>query len=232
MSWKQGATCAGAACFVSLLCLLATLSPAHAAVRMGTHGIRLHHEWEKSVAAEEWADWERSFVSPDTNGDGRIRLSEVAHVYRDHFNHLYHNQMDHKTKSRHTEAEKSHFEEEARDFTKFVKKQREMEAAAAEANLEGDSPAAERRRRRAAEEAAKPLHKSKNRKEFIHRKARQLTEMHEASDMDEVEPYIHDHKKEREQTLSFDEFKAFMHKYMASKEGDRRPLLDMAKHIF
>jgi len=196
---------------------------------MGTHGIRLHHEWEKSVAAKDWADWERSFASSDSNGDGRIRLSEVAHVYRDHFNHMYHNQMDRKTKSRHTAAEKSHFEEEAGDFIKFVNKQREVEAAAAEANLEADSPAAERKRR-VAEETAKPLHKSKNRKEFIRRKARQLTEMHESAG--EVERYIHDHKKEREQTISFDEFKAFMHKYMASKEGDRRPLLDMAKHIF
>jgi hypothetical protein len=211
---------------IGLLCaFLMQMGDVRGAVRMGTHGIRLHHEWEKSVEANEWEDWKNSFATSDANGDGRIRLSEVVNVYRDHFNHLYHNEMDHKTKSRHSVAEKSHFDEEARDFVKFVKKQREMEAS-----LEGDSPAAERRRRRATQEENKPLHKSKSRREYVHRKARQLVETHELSD--EGAQKAHDHKKETEQTISFAEFKTAMHKYMESKEGDRRSLLDMAKHIF
>jgi hypothetical protein len=47
------------------------------ALRINTHGIRLHHEWEKSVQEEDWKDWERSFFASDGDGDGHIRLNEV-----------------------------------------------------------------------------------------------------------------------------------------------------------
>ncbi len=64
--------------FGLLVCVFVMqMGEVHGALRINSHGIRLHHEWEKSGQEEDWKDWERSFFASDGDGDGHIRLNEV-----------------------------------------------------------------------------------------------------------------------------------------------------------
>jgi hypothetical protein len=68
------------------LLLLAQLSCAFAAIAVSPHSLKMHHEWDKAVAANEWSRWQKAFDRADQNRDGMIKIADVHTVFVEHHN--------------------------------------------------------------------------------------------------------------------------------------------------
>ena len=94
--------------------LLLSAGAAQAALSVSPHSLKLHHEWNRAAAAEDWSNWQRAFEAADANKDGRLEAAEVHTVFVEHHNLVARDEKHHPAGG---EAEHSHFEKE---FELFV----------------------------------------------------------------------------------------------------------------
>ena len=65
------------------LCCLRGVS---AAIAVSPHYLKLHHEWDRAAAADDWSRWQSAFDKTDRDRDGIIRIADVHTVFVEHHN--------------------------------------------------------------------------------------------------------------------------------------------------
>ena len=77
---------------VALLALVGLLLPLKlegAALAVGPHSMKMHLEWNKALADDDWDAWRRAFDKVDIDGDKFISRHDLKRLFKEHYTIIY-----------------------------------------------------------------------------------------------------------------------------------------------